>query len=89
MVRDTLVSVSVMTTGALGTTAPVVSVTVPVMVPLPVDWALDGMAGHSSRAAADARARSRFADRVRFIGIWNSLCGSSECALAVEENYIK
>jgi hypothetical protein len=57
-----------MTTGALGTTAPVVSVTVPVMVPLPVDWALDGMAAHSSSAAADARAKSRFKDTVKLMG---------------------
>jgi hypothetical protein len=46
------------------------------MVPLPVDWALDGMARHNSSVTADARARSRFEDKLRFIGIWNSFVQS-------------
>src|ERR1035441_6670778 len=58
---------SVISTAALDTTAPELSVTVPVMVRAPADWARKDVAGHSSSAAANARARSRFEDRFRLM----------------------
>jgi hypothetical protein len=67
------VSVSVIRAEAEGTSAPVVSVTVPAMVAVPADWACSDSAGQINRVTADARARSRFEDeddedKVRFIG---------------------
>jgi hypothetical protein len=61
-----------MTTGELPTTAPVVSVTVPVIVPLPLVWASKLIAGISINAIQHDRARILVVDWIIFIG-WSLL----------------
>jgi hypothetical protein len=61
-----------MTTVALPTTAPVLSVTVPVIVPLPLVCARKLSAEISINAIQNVTARVHFADWVIFIG-WSLL----------------